>query len=312
MSYFDILDYIDKEKFNSNSEHVSSINIQQKLILNETTGSDSVAFIPAHLGTVKAKVADLAKKKRDWKIEILEQDNDREVSFEDALKIVVPNDHWDSFCSIFDSAPSNNNYINLNSLLNETMEEEMQDLRKELRVALAHLYDESEFRKLNKNSGIWKWVFGAISYNTKGKGISTPVTQENKGKDIQKLYDKLLEVYGSDRGNLEMIIEAIKDKKPLNTFGVFKGYDFLYGTRIYSKYHRVNLYFESLVDMSYHISETIYVPKNSDLLDKIVEESREVKVVRNIIYPKGGVFTSRFLQVLSDTIEDLETEEGEE
>jgi hypothetical protein len=270
----------------------------------ETTTQDAVSFLPAHLGMVKAKIADLAKKKKDWKIEILEDDTNKEISFEDELRIVVPNEHWESFCSMFDGVLDNNAYLNLRSLLNETMEEEMQDLRRELRVALAHLYDESEFRQLNQSSGSWRWRFGVVSYDTKKKKKGVVVTQENRAEDIQNLYGRLLDVYGEDKGNLEMIIEAIKDKSPLNTFRVFKNYDFLYGTRIHSRYERVHLYFEAIIDNSYHLSQTIYTT-SKELLNKIEEESNEVKVVRSVIYPKGGVFNSRFLRVLSDTIEDL-------
>ena len=279
-----------------------------KDILTETTTQDAVSFLPTHLGMVKARIADLAKKKKDWQIEILETDNDKEVQFENELRVIVPNEHWESFCSIFDGTLDNNAYLNLRSLLNETMEEEMQDLRRELRVALAHLYDEAEFRKLNHSSGTWRWRFGVQSYDTKKKGLSTPVTQENKGEDIQNLYKRLLEKYGEDRGNLEMLIEAVKDKTPLNTFEIFRRYDFLYGTRIHSRYEGVDLYFEATVDTTYHLSQTIYT-NNKELLNKIPEESREVKVVRSVLFPKGGVFTSRFLRVLSDTIEDLGTEE---
>lgn len=308
MNYFDLVDKLINDESASSSLYDKEV---RNRILNETTGSDAVSFIPAHLGMVKAKVADLAKKKKDWKIEILEQDDIREVNFEDSYRISVPNEHWDSFCSIFDSAPTNNKYLNLNSLLNETMEEEMQDLRRELRVALSHMYDEAEFRQLNQDSGIWRWRFGVVKYVTKKK-ISAPVTQENKAEDIQKLYGRLLDEFGEDKGNLEMIIEAVNDKSPLNTFDIFKHYDHVYATRVFSRYHGVKLYFEAVIDNTYHLSETIFVPKNRELLDKIQEESREVKVVRTVIYPKGGRFTSRFLRVLSDTIEDLETEEDQE
>jgi len=277
--------------------------------LNETTGSDAVSFIPAHLGVVKAKVADLAKKKKDWKIEILEQDEIREVSFEDNLRILVPHEHWESFCSIFDSAPTNNTYLNLNSLLNETMEEEMQDLRQELRVALAHMYDEADFQKLEKAATTWKWRFGVTSYETKRKGVSVPVTFESRSKDIQKLYDRLVKVYGEDRGNLEMLVEAINKGQPLNTFKVFKGYDYLYATRIRSRYGGIDLFFEALLDNTHQMSQTIYVPKADDLLDKMEEESEEIRRVRSVLYPKGGGFTSRFLRILSDAIEDLDSEE---
>lgn len=307
MSYFEILDNIDShfhvEKDKWITPSVFDLNMKP-INLNETTTADAVSFLPAHLGVVKARVADLAKKKKDWKIEILEQDDSKEVQFEDDLCILVPNEHWESFCAIFDGSVSNNTYLNLGSLLNETLDDEMHDLRQELRVSLAHMYDGDEFRKLNSISGIWKWRFGATSYETKKK-LSLAVTQENRTKDIQKLYDRLLEVYGEDRGNLEMLVEAIREKSPLNTFRVFKGYEYLYGTRIRSKYHGVDLYFEALVDTTYHHSETIYC-NDSNLLDKIEEESDEVKRVRSVLYPKGGVFTNRFFRVLADTIEDLE------
>jgi len=303
MNYFDLIDKITNSVTIDTA--IPSERISTDRRLDETTTIDAVSFIPAHLGMVRARVKDLAKKKKDWKIEILEQENNREVWFEDGLHVIVPNEHWESFCSIFDSSLNNNSYLNLNSLLNETMEEEMKDLRRELRVSLAHLYDEAEFRQLNQSSGTWRWRFGVVFYDTRKKKISTPVTQENRAEDIQKLYGRLIDQYGEDRGSLEMLIEAIKNKKPLNTFEVLKHYDFLYATRIHSSYEGVDLYFEALVDTDYHLSETIYCP-NKELVNKIQEESTEVKAVRFILYPKGGVFTPRFLRVLSDTIEDLE------
>ena len=297
MDYFETLDRMDNHFYQNVDTWVTPP-------IFETTTEDAVSFIPSHLGMVKAKVADLAKKKKDWKIEILEQDDGREVQFESDLRVLVPNEHWDSFCSIFDGTISNNTYLNLGSLLNETMEEEMKDLREELRVALANMYDQDEFRKLNSSSGTWRWRFGVVNFDSKKK-LKVAVTQERRSKDIQELYTRLLEVYGNDRGNLEMILEAIKDRSPLNAYRVFKNYDYLYGTRIHSRYHKVDLYFEALVDTTYHLTETIYC-NNEELLSKIEEESNEVKRVRSVLYPKGGVFTNRFFRVLGETIEDLE------
>jgi hypothetical protein len=117
MNYFDFVDTMYYRSGPVEGPFIWDPDKERLVHLNETTGSDAVSFIPAHLGVVKAKVADLAKKKKDWKIEILEQDDLREVSFEDSLHIVVPNEHWDSFCSIFDNSPTNNTYLNLTSLL---------------------------------------------------------------------------------------------------------------------------------------------------------------------------------------------------
>jgi hypothetical protein len=303
MSYFDILNSIEIQNFNFKNQNQNPyyINIRGQT-LNEDTTEDAVAFIPAHLGAVKAKVADLAKKKKDWKIEILETEIDREVSFENSLRINIPNEHWDSFCSIFDSKPNNNAYLNLNSLLNETLEDEMKDLRRDLRVSLANLYDKTEFERVNKSITTWVWRFRVVNYDS--AKLKTPITYENRKKDIQLLYNKLLEVYGGDRGNMEMLISAIKQRRPLNTFEVFKDYEVLYATKIHSEYKKFHLYFTAHVDNDYHIQETINIP-DSELADKIVEESNEVKVVRGTVYPKGGVFTNTFLRLLSDTIEEI-------
>lgn len=277
---------------------------------NETTSMDAVAFLPAHLGTVKARVKALAKKKLDWNIEILEQDDTREVWFEKDFHVIIPNEHWEVFCSIFDRELDNNSYLNLRNILNEALEDEMKDLRRELKVALAHLFDSPDFKKADRIVGAWQWRFPTISYDTRQK-LSVAISHEDKKNDIQDVYGKLLEAYGEDRGNLEMLIGALGDKRPLNTFAVLKGYDNIYGTRIHSRYEGVELYFESLLDMNYQLSQSIFTT-SKELIGIIEEESNEIKLVGSVIYPKGGVFTFRFLRLLMDVIEDLATEEEEE
>jgi hypothetical protein len=296
MNYSDILDKIKLEELAAR--------------VYETTSMDAVSFIPAHLGTVKARAADLAKKKLDWQIEILEQEDSREVYFEGDYRITVPNEHWDIFCSIFDSALTNNVYLNLKGLLNETAEEEMEDLRRELKVSLARVFDTTEHKQMDKIVNTWKWRFPTISYDTREK-LSAAISQENRKNDIQALYAKLIEVYGNDRGNLEMIIGALQSGEPLNAFDILKGYDNIYGTRIKSRYEDVEMYFQSLVDMANQLTQSIHT-NDDELLAAVEEESNEVKVVNSVIYPKGGAFTFRFLRLLADIIEDLATEKDEE
>jgi hypothetical protein len=296
MNYSELVDHIQREGKNAG--------------VSETTSMDAVAFLPAHLGTVKARAVDLAKKKKDWKIEILEQEDSREVMFEDEYSIVVPNEHWDVFCSIFDSVPTNNVHMNLKGLLNETAEEELKDLRKELKVVLARVFDGTEYKKMDRIANSWKWRFPTINFTSREK-LSVAITHEDRKNDIQELYGRLLEVYGEDRGNLEMLISALQSGEPLSAYEILQGYDYMYGTRIHSRYEGVNMHFESLVDMTGQLTQSIFTD-NEDLLSKIEEESDEVKVVRSVIYPKGGSFTFRFLRLLSDVIEDLDAEKDED
>ena len=293
MNYYEIVDHIQKTK-----------------PVSETTTMDAVAFLPSHLGVVKADASFLAKKKLDWHIEILEQEDSREVWFEKDYHITVPNEHWDVFCSIFDSVPTNNTHLNLKSLLNETLEDEMKDLRRELKVSLARLFDSQDFKQMDKSVNSWKWRFPTVAYETKEKA-SVAVTHESKKSDIQNLYQRLLESYGEDRGGLEMLTTTLKDNMPLNTFDILKGYDHIFGTRIHSKYEGIDMFFESLLGMDYQLTQSIYTDSD-ELLGKVEEESDEVKVVKHVIYPKGGVFTFRFMRLLSDIIEDVGTEQEEE
>ena len=296
MNYYELVDHIQREEKNAG--------------VNETTSMDAVAFLPAHLGTVKARAADLAKKKLDWHIEILEQEDSREVWFENDYRISVPNEHWDVFCSIFDSVPTNNVHLNLKGLLNETAEEELKDLRRELKVVLAKVFDSTEFKKMDRIVNSWKWRFPTISFTSREK-LSVAITHEDRKNDIQELYGRLLEVYGEDRGNLEMLISAVQSGEPLSAYEILQGYDNMYGTRIHSRYEGVNLHFESLVDMAGQLTQSFFTD-NKDLLAAIEEESREVKVVKSVIYPIGGSFTFRFLKLLSDVIEDLDAEKDED
>lgn len=293
MNFYHIMDHFEKTELAAR--------------MSEDTTMDAVAFLPAHLGTVKARAADLAKKKLDWHIEILENEDNREIWFEKEFHLVVPNEHWEIFCSIFDSVPCNNTHLNLKGLLNETIEEEMEDLRRELKVSFARMFDSAEFRRMDKIANTYKWRFPTKAYETRKK-LSVAIRHENRKNDIQDMYRKLLEAYGEDRGNLELFISAVQSGEPLNSFDVLKGYDQLYGTRVISRYEDVRLVFESIVDMTGQLTQSISIT-DPELLSKIEEESTEVKVVKNVIYPNGGAFTSRFLRVLSDTIEDLGTEE---
>lgn len=277
--------------------------IESQKIL-ETTTMDAIAFIPAHLGVIKAKVKDLAKKKLDWGIEILEQEDGKEVKFENELSISVPNQYWETFCSIFSNKLNNDSYLNLREILNEEIKEEMEDLRREVKVVLAELLDSPEFERLNKSVDVWRARFGVISYERTRREDKIAILQNDREKFLQKIYGEILHSYGEDKGNLEMIIEAIRDKRPLNTFKPFDVYDYLYGVRIRSRFQKEEMVFEALLDMTYKPVESIYI-NNVDLAINVEEESKEVKLVKNIAYPTKGTFPISFFKELQEIIEDF-------
>jgi len=282
---------------------LEQIEVQRRIKLFETTTMDAISFIPAHLGVVKARLKKLSKEKKKWGIEVLENEDSKELRIENRLRITVPNEYWENFRSTF-SEQLGKDFLDLDTLLSEAIEDEMKDLRKRLKPALVEMYNGAEFKLLDTTADTWRSWFGAAFFKTKKNRRGAAVSYERKGKDIQALYGKLLRAYGNDKGNLEMLLKDIQEKRPLNAYDVFKYYDFLYGTRIQSSFNNVSLIFEAVVDMTFAISQSIYVSDDS-VLDSVEEQTKQVKRVEKVLYPTGGRFSSKFFRMLKETIEDV-------
>lgn len=285
-------------------EHIER---QRRLKLFETTTMDAVSFIPAHMGAVRAKVKDLAKRKWKWGLEILEDDDgNKDVRIEDALRITVPKEHWDNFREMFSGDLNNDSYLNLKDLLNETMEDELKDLRANLKPALYEMYSEQRFASLDKTIKVWQGRFGISRIVTSRKNVI--VTAEHKGKDIQKLHGNLLRAYKEDRGGLEMLLNDMKSSRPLSAYDVFKRYNYLYGTRVRSELQDVELIFETVIDMTFMTSQSIFV-SDEEVLDEVEEQITTVKRVGNVLYPANEKFDVDFFSTLYTIIEDVVEEQ---
>ena len=282
----------------------------RKFRLLEATSMDAVTFLPAHMGVVRAKVKDLSKLKQKWGLDILEDDDgNRDVRIGDALRIIVPKEHWDSFQEMFVGELKNDSELNLKDLLVEAMDDELKDLRSNFKPALVEMYNEQQFASLDRTVRVWQGRFGVNRLMTnRGKVI---VTSEHKERDIQQLYGKLLRVYEEDRGGLEMLIADMENGRPLGAYDVFKKYDYLYGSRAESDHNDVVLIFEANIDMAFIVSESIYVG-DEEVLDEVEDQVSSVKRVGNVLYPAGEQFDVGFFDVLYNIIEEVEEQAEEE
>jgi len=184
--------------------------------------------------------------------------------------------------------------------LEEAMDEDMTKLREDLKPSLTRLFEGDPFHFVERDALLWKSRFGVDRYLTAGAPL---VSVEKKVRDLQKLAGTLLQKYGNDRGYLEMLIEAMAEREPLNSFDGFKANDYLYGTRMHSSHEGVEMVFEAALDPLYNVSETIYVG-DTDVLDRWEELARGIKRVGNVVYPKGERFTPGLLQLLEHAIID--------
>lgn len=269
--------------------------INGKLVREDTTMGD-VAYLPSGFTSVRNSVRSLARKKKEWNIELLEDENGTKVLFEDELSIYVPRECWEDFCMMFDE-PLHGGHVNLHRHLKEAMGAELSNQREELKPALTKLFDSKRFRVVERSANNWRSRFGSSQSQTP----DSVITVENKTRGIQKLVGELYKHYGNDLGNLDLLLEAIYKQKPLNSFKVFSTYDFLYGTRIYSSYEGIEMIYEGTLDMSYMLSESIAI-NDEEVLDEL-QDYGDVKIVRNIIYPTGDSFSYEFFGYLSEIIE---------
>lgn len=268
-----------------------------KRIVEDTTMAN-ITFLPSGLGAVKAAIKNLAKVKKDWDIEILETEEGKKVMFEDQLSIFVPTQWWNDFSMMFDEQLEHGT-VGLYKYLNEAMADEAEELREEIRPALTKMFEEKQFRAVDKASQQWQGRFGVQQYRPSANIL---IKAETKVKDIQRLVGAIHKAYGEDIGNLQILLESIREGTPLNSFNIFKEKDFLYGTRIFSRRESSDLIFEATIGMDYIMNQSITVG-NEDVLEELAKY-RDIKIVKNIIYPANKVFDAQILYDLDNALED--------
>ena len=188
--------------------------------------------------------------------------------------------------------------VDLQRYLQEAMDDTIEAERQEIHPALVNLYAEEPFLQIDRIAKIWAARFSAIDYGE----VSSPVTTEDKQRDIQDLVGDLYEAYGNDLGGLQMLQDTIAEHGALNAFLVFRDYDFIYGVRINSKHENANIIFEATVDPGYLPTQSIMI-EGADGVLKNLEKDDRVKVVKNIVYPVGESFDVSFLQELHTQLE---------
>lgn len=266
--------------------------------MDEATAMSSITYLPSGFGAITTAIKILARLKKQWGIEILEDKEGKQVVFEDQLSIYVPAQYWDDFTKLFE-APLERGLVDLTTYLNETMAEELEQLRDEIKPALTRLLEGKIFKNVDRAVTLFRSNFGVKKYES----ADVVVTCEDKERKIQRIVFKLLEFYGNDRGNLELLLEAMRGQQNLSTFDVFKDFDFLYGTRIFTEYQKVPMHFEATIDFSYLEDQSILVD-DEVVLGKL-EDEPIIKVVKDAIFPVGDSFSSSFFRTLKMTIKDM-------
>jgi len=269
--------------------------------LEEMTSMANIAYLPSGFVDVKKALKTLSKQKKDWDLEILEDDEEYNLNFEGGLIITVPKEHWEDFNTKFGS-PLESGVLCLGSFLSEALDDDIKKLAVEFKSELNKMLGKEPFKTVKQQIVKWIATFPRHGFDTTD---DCPIFYHTTSKCIQLLTDRTLRAYGDDRGYLEVLINAIKENQPLNAFEGFKDDSYLYCGIVKSTYENVRMTYETHVNLAFEVDTSIYID-NIDVVDELEADVKTIKAVKNMIYPMGNRFEKRFFKRIKDTIEDLD------
>lgn len=269
--------------------------------LNEDTSMSAISYLPSQLGVVKAVVGNLASEADDWDIEILDTGKDyKNVNFGKKASFKVHKKHWNSFNKLFGGKLEHGKSLKVKGLF-EANVDELKAIRFELMRSIKNFFNLRKFKAL-------RLIYMNFRKYFKINNTSSPrcvVALDDIDKGILNLYGKILEEYGEDRGTLEMMDTAFQEQKPLGKFTVFGRNEFICGLRAESRINGVILVLDlgiDINDVGGAIHQSLYIG-NPEVIDEI-KDRKDVKIVKNVIYPVGDMFTENFFNNLNDIISE--------
>lgn len=280
------------------------------------TTMNAISYLPTQVGVVRSALSGLKKKKKKWNLEILETNTDRTVCFEDALKVIVPNEHWDHFQQMFDGQLDNSSCFVLSSLAEDSEDTEgledaidLEGRRADVHLALESVLSCHQVRCAQQVYSKWISKFIPDKDLTSEK-VLLPLT---KKAGVEKLYEKLIESCSDDRGRLEMLSERLEGEKALTTLQKSSDCTILAGARIHSMLDGIGVIFEARVGFDKNIQFSVLV-EDDEVADRLQESMMSgARRLGNVFYFRAGHFECKanVSTLLVEAIHDAKDENHE-
>lgn len=282
--------------------------------LRESTVSADIAYVPSGFGgTVKA-LSTLARLKKDWDIDVIENDTGYVVMFEDKLKVSVAKEYMSDFVTRALRKSNGGKHspkmrVVLDHYIAEGVKEDIYRLKKELRNKLNALISQGIIVEVMGD--MYKWRRYAGTARIVPSVGSTVITYANAVNDVTRTYAQLVQLYGDDKGLLEMLVTALDEGRPLNSFNYFNEYDNMFAGRLRSAFGRTEIIFEVSVSMSMIAQESVFI--SDKVLAKEIEGSVSgVNAVNNVLFPQDKRFTGQQVERVWEYIEKYFEEEEDD
>ena len=164
------------------------------------------------------------------------------------------------------------------------------------------LRDNPQIKKTLVLMNYWLTTFSNSTFLPMSGQVAVQLNTYNKS--IKNLVNRMQKIYTDDIGNIQMIVKTIQEDRPLNAYEPFAEYDYLVGCRIQSEYEGVVLILELTVNMGIVPTQSIYI-ESQDTLDEL-GAYRTVKVVKDMVFPVGEMFSPSVFENIKDIIDDID------
>lgn len=278
-------------------------NILQSI--NEITTTANISYLPSGFTTIKPMLQTLAKKKREWNIQVLENGEDYDLAIEDQINIKIPKKYLYKFKedSGFDVLATKS--LNFDKYLGEAVEDEIKSKVEQVRGALYELLISVPISTADQSLEYFINIFnGQVTSSISDKSsILNYATLED---DIDALVNKIVSKYKNDVANLDMLYTALKSKSPLNAFEVFNKYDNLFSGVVVAKYKNTQLVYMISVNTQFQTTSMIQID-NEIAIDRLDDEQdfKTDNIKKVFSRNREVIFNTRQINTIKTTLDEV-------
>jgi len=265
------------------------------------THQSDIQYLPGGMGTVKPALAALRSRKKTWKMRRRKTAEGVELDFEGKLVVRVGSGQLQEFAdSILDIDQSDIQSVTLVQIservggpLNEASGDSPVDLEDRLlqfERAIRRVMNTEPVRPAVKVVQEFRRQFPEYTPSEMPRVMVRLFDDSTISRDIQQIKDVLKREYTGDRGGIEMILEALRTRQPINAFAGISAYDEMLAFSASAPFAGGTIRLMCSVDFLYQ-PQMSFVISDKTALGTVARRS-DVIVAGNKVYPTGNVFST--------------------
>lgn len=267
--------------------------------IQEMTDGSAIAYLPSGFVPVAQAFRKLAKEKKQWNVDVIDDESDYTMDIEKRVSVKIPKVHIARFKQDSGLNIVGMKNIDLSGFLQESFGEAIGRLTQRVSDSFYALLTQPPCDILDNEVYAWSEQFWGNPELVKESVINISTIEA----DVEALLEKITLTYQDDRGNLDMLARAFEDKRPLGTFKIFRSYDYLEAAVIRSIYRKVEMVYECTVDLNFKLVEKIFI-YDEDVLEHLMS-FKGIKISGKVVYPIGEKFQDKFFLAIKTIIDEL-------